>query len=233
MKIIDQWRSMPYADKAEFVAEADKLRKESVEKKQKLLAQLSKEEEKELMTRVRERYAERRQGLATKRLRKAKREEQRPKKPASAFILWTKTLDRGDASLADFVKGASRKWNALAKEDKQKFEMESKQKLDKFKAELQVWEAKMLAEGKKKLVSKAFLKKMEKTMAKPKLFKKKPKSRVSGLKKKTAPKKKTTKSTKVKKVAKKVVQKKRAAAKPKAVESKAVEVPKTEVKESS
>ena len=53
------------------------------------------------------------------RLRRKRDEHQRPKKNPGAFFLYTKTLDRGDASMTDFNSGASRKWQALPEEEKQ------------------------------------------------------------------------------------------------------------------
>jgi len=42
-----------------------------------------------------------------------------PKRPQSSFFLYTKTLDRGEASVVEFVKGASQKWKALPIQEKE------------------------------------------------------------------------------------------------------------------
>jgi hypothetical protein len=42
-----------------------------------------------------------------------------PKKPVSSFLLYAKTLDRGEASVIDFIKGASQKWKVLPVQEKE------------------------------------------------------------------------------------------------------------------
>ena len=42
-----------------------------------------------------------------------------PKKPVSSFLLYVKTLDRGEASVIDFIKGASQKWKILPVQEKE------------------------------------------------------------------------------------------------------------------
>lgn len=66
-------------------------------------------------------------------LYKEKKRLSKPTKPPGPFFLYCKTLDRGEADIKEFIKGASMKWKALAQEDKQVREFKSLLNLQSIK----------------------------------------------------------------------------------------------------
>lgn len=203
-KLASVWRAMPYDQKSQYFKEADQLRKELKSEKTKILAEKSKEEVANLKKEMKEKIRERKKHLASFRIKRARNLSNKPKKPTNSFGLYLQSLDRGDASLIDFSKGASHKWKALAAEDKERFEVEAKKNMEKYKEEVKKWETRMLAEGKVELVSKAMKERMRRELkaAVPK------KARVSKTKKKATKKlaKKVTKKA-VRKSARKTAKK--------------------------
>jgi len=90
----------------------------------------------------------------------------RPVKSAGPFGFYLRSLDRGDASIADFAKGASLKWHALAAQDKEVFFKQAQEAREEYQKKMSEWETKMFAEGHENLVRKSFLKKINKTLNK-------------------------------------------------------------------
>lgn len=96
--------------------------------------------------------------------KKEKVKLKRPVRPSNSFGLYLKSLDRGDASVIEFMKGAALKWNALAQQDKEVFINEAKANNEKYNEELKHWEIKMINDGHEKLVRRGFSNSLNKSL---------------------------------------------------------------------
>ena len=110
---------MPAAQKQKYVDEAAKAKKELTSEKDKLLSSKSEKEKQELTEAVKSDRLSRRRILKKMRTRKLLTLLNKPKRPFSSFGLYMKTLDRGEAPVTQFTKGASMKWKALPAQDKE------------------------------------------------------------------------------------------------------------------
>ncbi|CAF1374703.1 unnamed protein product [Rotaria sordida] len=63
------------------------------------------------------------------------------KKPRTAFIHFLSTLDRGNADLRDFMKGAAQRWSQMSTEEKQKFEDLHEEEKQQYNQTLVSWAA--------------------------------------------------------------------------------------------
>jgi len=61
------------------------------------------------------------------------------KRPRSAYIHFLSTLDRGEADLRDFMKGAAQRWSQMTVEDKQKFEDLHQEEKQQYVKTLVAW----------------------------------------------------------------------------------------------
>jgi len=124
---------------------------------------------------LKEQRIEKRKFLKSFRIKKEKKKLDMPVKPCGPFFLYMKTLDRGEANVYDFARGAAIKWKMLPEEDKQKFRDESAKEYINYQANLKEWEAKMLLQGKSSLARKSMVDKIQKEMKtlNPKVMKKK------------------------------------------------------------
>lgn len=156
------WKSMTFDQKIIYLDDASKQRQE----KKVELATLfkTKEEADAFAQNQKDLRSKRRKELKERREKREKALLKRPKKPQSAFFLYTQTLDRGEAPVTQFVKGASQKWKALPTQDKEKYEVEAKALAEKYQKDLKEWEVKMMADGKSNLVRKSFANSVKKTL---------------------------------------------------------------------
>jgi hypothetical protein len=61
------------------------------------------------------------------------------KRPRSAYAHFLSTLDRGEADIGGFMKGAAQQWSQMTVQDKQKFEDLHQQEQEKYVKELVAW----------------------------------------------------------------------------------------------
>lgn len=61
------------------------------------------------------------------------------KKPRTAYAHYLSSLDRGEADLRDFMKGAAQRWTQMTTQDKQKFEELHQEEQQKYAKELVAW----------------------------------------------------------------------------------------------
>jgi len=146
------WRAMSIEQKFAFFGEADKNRKERKENITEFKESLSPASVKELDADFSRIQSERRAYLAKLRIRSEKKKLQCPRKPPGPYCLYAASLDRGDAPVTEFTKGASRKWHALPEQDKDQYREENAQAVAKYQSELKEWEQRMLADGRDELV---------------------------------------------------------------------------------
>lgn len=163
-----QWRSMTFEQKLTYLDKANENREANKRELNDLYANLSKDKIKEVQKKIKENRSIRRKKLSKMRTKRQQNKLKKPKRPPSGFILYAQSLDRGEANMTEFTKGAAFKWKSLAQEDKDKFLNESKKLQEEYKMQLRTWESKMLAEGHEKLVRKSFKNEVNKNLNKKK-----------------------------------------------------------------
>ncbi|CAL4124048.1 unnamed protein product, partial [Meganyctiphanes norvegica] len=88
-----------------------------------------------------------------KRERKRESEELgKPKHPGNVFMQYLMSLDRGEATMKEFLSGAASRWRSLPEEDKEVYRRKAKVLKDQYEAKLKNWEMKMIREGRPDLV---------------------------------------------------------------------------------
>lgn len=84
----------------------------------------------------------------------------KPQNPIRTYWLeYLDSLDRGDASYKDFLRGASAKWKQLPVQEQDRFKELNSERREQYKADLAQWEALMIEQGLTHLVSPSVLKK--------------------------------------------------------------------------
>lgn len=84
----------------------------------------------------------------------------KPQNPIRNYWLeYLDSLDRGDASYKDFLRGASAKWKQLPVQEQDRFKELNSERREQYKADLAQWEALMIEQGLTHLVSPSVLKK--------------------------------------------------------------------------
>lgn len=160
------WRSLSAEQKLAYSELADKNRKEKQAQLDKIFSGLSETDSDLLKKDIAKTASLRRKHLSAFRIKREKKALGRPKKPATSFVLFTKTLPRGDAPITEFIKGAGHKWKALPEQDKDKFREQAKIEQEAYSKKLKEWEGKMLSEGKDILVRKSVVGKLTKRLTK-------------------------------------------------------------------
>jgi len=119
--------------------------------------------------------------------------KQLPTKPRSAYVHFLSSLDRGEADLRDFMKGAAQRWSHMSVEEKKKFEDIHQEEYQKYVKALVAWASSMEQESKSKSPSR---RSSSTGSTKTKAVKKT--RGTSAVKKRTTASPKPTKSTKTK-----------------------------------
>ncbi|RNA38568.1 transcription factor mitochondrial [Brachionus plicatilis] len=153
-EIGERWTSMSEADKKAFLIYkiyllkyidlSVKNREDLTQQKKNLLSTLNEDEKK----------LQRFKKLKEIRIKKEKIKQNAPKRPKGAFILYCDSLDRGDAHVKDFLRGAAAKWKQMAEQDRQKFFFQANELMEQYKIDYTEWEKKMIEKGKKNLLRK-------------------------------------------------------------------------------
>jgi len=63
------------------------------------------------------------------------------KKPRSAYAHYLATLERGEAEMGEFVRGAAKKWTQMTEQDKQSFENLANEEKQKYLKALVAWDS--------------------------------------------------------------------------------------------
>lgn len=164
----NSWRSLTFDEKLKYLETANENRRQKKADLEKFYSSISEEQASTLRKSLKTKRSERRKEMNEYRKKREKRNLKRPKHAPSAFILYTKTLDRGEAGIQDFIKGASMKWKALAVQDKQKFIDEAKALSEEYKKKLAEWETQMVSQGRVDLVRLKFRNSLENKLTKKK-----------------------------------------------------------------
>ncbi|XP_064084412.1 transcription factor A, mitochondrial-like [Macrobrachium nipponense] len=76
----------------------------------------------------------------------------KPKHPGNAFTLYLVTLDRGGATLKEFLHGAATRWKQLPESDLKYYKDKAAKAREQYQKELHEWELKMIRAGRSDLV---------------------------------------------------------------------------------
>lgn len=150
--LANEWKSMSAEQKLSYFEEAKKNRKERDDALHNLFAKLSVKEAEELKGALVNKKLEKKKSLENWRLKKEKKLLKKPKKPASAFLIFKSSLDAGEGPVTEVSKGAAQRWRAMPEQEKTKFFDEYTKRFQQYQEELTAWEGKMIADGKVKLV---------------------------------------------------------------------------------
>ncbi|CAF0811465.1 unnamed protein product [Brachionus calyciflorus] len=170
------WNKMSEEEKKPFIERASKNTEEQNLKKNELLSTLNNDQIKNLTDELAKERELRKKMLKEFRIKKEKNKLNAPKRPKGAFFLYCDTLDKGDAPIQQFTRGASEKWKLLAQQDKDVFNREASEQMQEYMIKYAEWEKKMIEQGKKNLIRKTTLRTLipkEKRLRKTKLAKKK------------------------------------------------------------
>lgn len=159
--LASSWRSMSMDEKMKYVETARENQRQKKVQLERFFSSIPEKDASSVMKSMKETRSNRRKELKEFRIRREKKSLNKPKPPPGAFFLYSKTLDRGEADIKEFVKGASMKWKALAQQDKQKFVDQNRKLTEEYQLKLKEWETRMVAEGRVKLVRAKFRKTLE------------------------------------------------------------------------
>lgn len=154
-KISDDWKKLSSDGKMNYSNKA----KQNNEEYKKRLLEFNNCLTPEQKTVLNEIQNELREEAKKKKLRYEIKEYNRPRKPASAYNLFMlNTAKQQGQQLGDVMSNSKSKWDALSDQEKEKYYIQYAEKKKKFEEELAEWEAKMIAEGREKLVRNKTLK---------------------------------------------------------------------------
>jgi hypothetical protein len=142
----------------------NKVQEEKLEKQaslKELFATSNLEEVKTLRSQLTQKRIERREELKRFRIKRERVKFNKPKLPTTAFSLYLQRLDRGDAGVVDFMRGAALKWNALAVQDKEVYVEEARELKAEYSAKMPEWESRMIEAGRVHLVRKSYRPKLK------------------------------------------------------------------------
>lgn len=160
----DMWKALSFEEKQLYYKKAAENSQAYKDKVNDIKGNLSMDQLLKLDADVKEERAARLKKLKRFREKKERRLLKEPKRPVNAFSLYLETLDRGEASATEFIKGAASKWRQIAEDDKKPFRDAHKKALEKYQIDKNSWDVQMIKEGKAQLARKAFRKIIEKNL---------------------------------------------------------------------
>lgn len=156
------WRLLPDDQKEVYRARFQQEKAVCDAAKLKKLASMTDAEKAELKDAVRKK----RQQRKLRRRRKLNRSLGKPKAGGvNPFVLFvqSKTVERGDAPIAQYMKGLAEIWKIMPEDDKEEFVKQARENSARYRQKLLEWEKKAVAGGHPELVRRVHIKKLSPT----------------------------------------------------------------------
>lgn len=157
-KLAVMWNSMKGRNEIEVYLNKSKEDSERYKKTvEEFNQKMTPEEAKTYKKILREERSNRRKYLSKHRIKRERKQLGKPARAPGAFFLYSETLDKGEAKITEFQRGAAIKWKMLPEDEKEKYFKKSAEQMEEYKEKLKAWEDKMILEGKEKLIYKTHL----------------------------------------------------------------------------
>ncbi|XP_076275651.1 transcription factor A, mitochondrial-like [Rhynchophorus ferrugineus] len=168
-KMSEDWKNLSSDLKLNYENKA----KQNKEEYDKRLLQFNNNLTPEQKTVLNQIQSELREEAKKRKLKREIKQHNKPKKPASAYSLFLLSYAKEQGlNIAHAMQSGKGKWDALSEQEKEKYYKEYSEKKKMFEEELAVWEAKMIAEGREKLIRGKTLKAFDKFNEKSPVVKK-------------------------------------------------------------
>lgn len=151
-KLAQHWQNLPLVEKDRWNKEFLKEKEIYTRKYADYLRKLTPKQVEDIKALKSQRRQEKQKKTLHREKKKESAELGKPKHPGNIFMQYLMSLDRGEATMKEFLTAAAIRWRNLPEEEKEVYKRKAKILRDQYEAKLKDWELKMIRNGRSDLV---------------------------------------------------------------------------------